>query len=66
MLNSCRGLTSLGRWHVGSACKLIAAFAAAPYADSAVYNGIYILGEMVISGIIIYLIFKRMPQLLNA
>ena len=37
-----------------------------PYLYSAVYNGSYILGEMVISGIIIYLIIKRMPQLLNA
>jgi thiamine transporter ThiT len=37
-----------------------------PYVYSAVYNGSYILGEMVISGIIIYMILKRMPQLFNA
>jgi len=36
-----------------------------PYVYSAIYNGSYILGEMVISGIIIYLIWKRMPQMLK-
>jgi thiamine transporter ThiT len=37
-----------------------------PYLYSAVYNGSYILGEMVISSIIIYLLWKRAPQLFNA
>jgi thiamine transporter len=37
-----------------------------PYLYSAVYNGSYILGEMVISGIIIYLLWKRAPQLFKA
>ncbi len=36
-----------------------------PYVYSAVYNGSYILGEIVISGIIIYLLWKRAPQLFN-
>ena len=37
-----------------------------PYLYSAIYNGSYILVEMVISGIIIYLLWKRSPQLFNA
>jgi thiamine transporter len=37
-----------------------------PYIYSAIYNGSYVLGEMVISGIIIYLLWKRAPQLFNA
>lgn len=37
-----------------------------PYLYSAIYNGSYILGEMVISGVIIYLLWKRAPQLFNA
>jgi thiamine transporter len=37
-----------------------------PYLYSALYNGSYILGEMLISGIIIYLLWKRAPQLFNA
>jgi len=36
-----------------------------PYVYSAIYNGSYILGEMVISSIIIYLLWKRAPQLFN-
>ena len=36
-----------------------------PYIYSAIYNGSYILGEMVISGILIYMIWKRMPQMLS-
>jgi thiamine transporter len=36
-----------------------------PYVYSAVYNGSYMLGEMVISLIIMYLIWKRMPDILK-